>query len=268
MPGGIYLKYLTLFRADFYNLFFYWIVYSFLGWALETIYASIKNKKFINRGFLFGPLCPVYGFGALILIVFSNPIKNNIFSLFLFATVAASALEYFTGYILETAFKTTWWDYSHDFLNIKGRICITFSILWGIGSVIFMKYIHPIIINISDIISTNMGYIILQIIFIVIIVDLLFTLKSLTNLNNLLSQLNNVYIESKFALEHLKDFKDNKLSSQEYIFQQVKDRYENILKKIKCRYSRLTNAFPQFTEMKINQIALDIKNKFKSNGDN
>lgn len=261
------MKYLTLFRVDFYDLFFYWVVYSFLGWILETVYASIKNRKFINRGFLYGPMCPVYGFGALILIIFSNPIKNNIFSLFLFATVATSALEYFTGYILETAFKTTWWDYSHDFLNIKGRICVTFSLLWGIGAVIFIKYIHPSIINISNIISTNLGYIILQIIFIIIIIDFIFTLKSLANLNKLLTQLNNIYIESKYAIEHIKDFKDSKISSPDYIFQQVKGRYDNILKNIKVKYSRLTDAFPEFTEMKINEIILDIKNKFKANGD-
>lgn len=262
------MKYLTLFRADFYNLFFYWAIYSFLGWILETIYASIKNGKFINRGFLYGPVCPVYGFGALILIIFSNPIKNNVFLLFLFATVATSALEYFTGYILETAFKTTWWDYSNDFLNIKGRICITFSILWGIGSVVFIKYIHPGIINISNIISTTLGYIILQVIFIIIIIDSIFTLKSLANLNKLLTQLNNIYIESKYAVEHIKDFKDSKISSPDYIFQQVKGRYENILNSIKVKYSRLTDAFPEFTEIKINEIILDIKNKFKNNGDN
>lgn len=258
------MKYLTLFNVDFYNLFFFWIVYSFFGWALETIYASLKRKKFINRGFLYGPICPVYGFGALILIIFSNPIKNNIISLFIFATIATSTLEYFTGYILETAFKTTWWDYSHDFLNIKGRICITFSILWGIGAVGFIKYIHPNIINISSIVSTAIGYKILEIIFILIIVDFILTLKSLSSLNALLSQLNSVYIETKFTFEHIKDFKENKIESSEYIFQQLKGRYENIFKKIKPKYSRFIDAFPQFTEKKINTIILDVKNKFKN----
>ena len=122
----------------------YFLVYSFLGWCLETIYAYMVFGHFVKRGFLYGPICPIYGFGAILLILNLKNIKedNNI-AKFLAAMISFSIFEYLASFILETIFHQRWWDYTGAFLNLQGRICITFSLLWGIIGVLFINYIHP-----------------------------------------------------------------------------------------------------------------------------
>ena len=122
----------------------YFLVYSFLGWCLETIYAYMVFGHFVKRGFLYGPICPIYGFGAILLILKLKNIKedNNI-AKFLAAMISFSIFEYLASFILETIFHQRWWDYTGAFLNLQGRICITFSLLWGIIGVLFINYIHP-----------------------------------------------------------------------------------------------------------------------------
>ena len=94
------------------RVFLLFLCYSFLGWACETVYCSIGKRKFVNRGFLNGPLCPVYGFGALAVLYFLRPVSDNIPLLFVSGMVLTSVIEYITGYLLEKLFATKWWDYS------------------------------------------------------------------------------------------------------------------------------------------------------------
>jgi len=133
------------------TLFF--LFYSFMGWILETIFASIIAKRFINRGFLSGPFCPIYGFGAILIIQSATVIDGiflkvtTLYSLItkiIFAIILTTLLEYFTGAILEKIFKCRWWDYSNEFLNIKGRVCLKYSVLWGTLAYVLIEVIHPI----------------------------------------------------------------------------------------------------------------------------
>lgn len=134
----------------FIDLVLFFTLYSFLGWVLETIYASIPRKQFINRGFLFGPFCPIYGFGA-ILIIQSSIMLNNIFKTIYLSLAAkiftaillTTVLEYLTGFILEKIFKCKWWDYSNNFLNLHGRVCLQYSLIWGILSYVLIAIVHP-----------------------------------------------------------------------------------------------------------------------------
>lgn len=126
-----------------YILFF--IVYSFIGWVIESLFRSIfEEGKLINSGFLFGPFIPVYGFGAILILFIESYIKNLPFPLqILIFTSIATILEYFTSYILEKKLSMRLWDYSNHFLNIKGRVCPLFSSFWAILSAIQVTYIHP-----------------------------------------------------------------------------------------------------------------------------
>lgn len=101
----------------------YFFIYSFLGWTVESIGCSIASKRTINRGFLNGPICPVYGFGAVIVISLLGRF-NNVVIVFLLGMILTTILEYFTGFILETLFHAKWWDYSDRKFNIKGRVCL------------------------------------------------------------------------------------------------------------------------------------------------
>lgn len=122
-------------------LFFF---YSAAGWCLETTYCSIGEKRFINRGFLTGPLCPIYGTAALVLIILIyNPFKDNMLVVFLLGIVLCDIVEFFTSLIMEKLFAARWWDYTYELFNLSGRICLKHSLYWGVISIAFVKVIHP-----------------------------------------------------------------------------------------------------------------------------
>lgn len=130
------------------EIILYFLIYSFIGWCLETIYAYIVFKHFVKRGFLYGPICPIYGFGAILLIFNLRNIKdgNNI-AKFLISMISFSMFEYVASFLLEILFHQRWWDYTNEFMNFQGRICLTFSLLWGIIGILFINIIHPWVKN-------------------------------------------------------------------------------------------------------------------------
>lgn len=127
------------------KIILYFFIYAFIGWCLETVYAFMVFGHFVKRGFLFGPICPIYGFGAIILIINLEKIKDNNFIKFLVAMILFSVFEFVASWILEILFHQRWWDYSDAVLNLQGRICITFSVLWGLIGVLFSNIIHPFV---------------------------------------------------------------------------------------------------------------------------
>lgn len=132
------------------DLFLYFTVYSFIGWLMETAFASITHRKFINRGFLIGPFTPIYGFGAILIILSSNWIENvlgnhytSLFISIFISTLLVTVLEFITGFALEKVFNAKWWDYSDNAMNIKGYVCLKYSLLWGILALFLLKVVHP-----------------------------------------------------------------------------------------------------------------------------
>lgn len=128
---------------QFFTLVLLFTIYSFIGWLSESIYCSLLERRFINRGFLSGPVCPVYGFGALLVITVLTRFRNNLPLLFLTAVVLTSALEYVTALVLEKTFHAKYWDYSGQPLNIRGRVCLKNSLMFGGMSVLAVTVIHP-----------------------------------------------------------------------------------------------------------------------------
>lgn len=127
----------------FFTLVLIFTVYSFLGWLCESIYCSFPAKRFVNRGFLTGPACPVYGFGALLVISLLTPLRASLPLLFAAAVVLTSALEYATAVVLEKMFHAKYWDYADKPLNLRGRVCLENSLLFGGMSVVAVTLIHP-----------------------------------------------------------------------------------------------------------------------------
>ena len=136
------------------DMILFFTIYSFLGWVLETLFASIEHRKFINRGFLRGPFTPIYGFGGILVVSyirwspFSLEDKSLLLIINLIISIAlVTILEFVTGLILEKIFHEKWWDYSHNALNVKGYICIKYSMLWGVLAFALIQVVHPIIIK-------------------------------------------------------------------------------------------------------------------------
>lgn len=163
----------------------YFFIYSCLGWIIETIYAFIIHSHFVNRGFLFGPLCPIYGFGAVILLLVTKKMYGKPLQKFLIATVLFTLFEYIVSLLLEVIFGLRWWDYSNDFLNIQGRVSLMYTIFWGLIGLIMLEKIHPMIEDliqkIEIKISVNTKTIIVYVLIGILILD--FILSSLKYLN-------------------------------------------------------------------------------------
>ena len=121
-------------------LFFF---YCFCGWVWESCYVSVCQRRWVNRGFLRGPLLPIYGSGAIIILFATLPVAGNLILVWLLGMLSATALEYVTGAAMEALFKVRYWDYSDKKCNLNGHICLSSSIAWGFFSILLVKFIHP-----------------------------------------------------------------------------------------------------------------------------
>lgn len=123
-------------------LFFF--LYCFLGWIGECLYASLYERKWINRGFLYGPMAPIYGFGAISVLLITLPVRDSIPMIFLAGMASATALEYVTGVVMQRLFHARYWDYRRNRFNLNGYICPLYSFGWGLFSVAQIKLLHPL----------------------------------------------------------------------------------------------------------------------------
>ena len=151
----------TVCGFSLYQVFAYFLIYSCLGWCLEVIYAAVTTGQLINRGFLNGPVCPIYGFGMVIVLFALTPLSHSLLLLYLGGVILPSALELVGGWALYKLYHTRWWDYSDYPFNIGGYICLEFSLLWGVGTLIVMKLVHPIIANAVALIPPLVGLVLM-----------------------------------------------------------------------------------------------------------
>lgn len=209
---------------NFYEFVWIFIIYAFVGWCVEVAYAALDTGKFVNRGFLNGPYCPIYGFGVVIVVGLLTPLKDNRLILFAGSFVLTTVLEFITGYILEKVFHNKWWDYSDKPFNIKGYICLKFSILWGLGCTFIMDAFHPMIYRIITWIPFIPGVIILCIIASVFAVDCCITVSTILKFNKRLKLMDdmaasihklsdeigeNIYDNVTGIIEKSEEFKEN-----------------------------------------------------------
>ena len=137
---------------------FYFFIFAFLGWFLETLYSFYELGHFTKRGFLYGPICPIYGYGALILITFLSKYKKNSIKLFFYSAIVFSAFEYVVSFVLDSLFATKWWDYTNEFFNLNGRISIFYSFAWGIIAILLIHNIYPFIKKKLNMILSKIPY--------------------------------------------------------------------------------------------------------------
>lgn len=136
---------LTILGVDFYHIINWFIIYSFFGWLWETCYVSVKKGELVNRGFVNGPFCTIYGFGAISVYLILKPVSDNLLILFVGGIVVATVLEYITAVLMESIFHTSWWDYSDKKFNFQGRICLGASLGWGFFTILLFRVLHPVV---------------------------------------------------------------------------------------------------------------------------
>ena len=165
----------TVCGFSLYQVFAYFLIYSCLGWCLEVIYAAVTTGQLINRGFLNGPVCPIYGFGMVIVLFALTPLSHSLLLLYLGGVILPSALELVGGWALYKLYHTRWWDYSDDPFNIGGYICLEFSLLWGVGTLIVMKLVHPIIADAVALIPPLVGLVLMFLLYAIYAADTIAT---------------------------------------------------------------------------------------------
>ncbi len=186
------MSHILLGSFSLYELFVYFFLYSFLGWCSEVIFATFKTGKFINRGFLNGPVCPIYGTGVALLLLCLTPLKKYPWAVFFVSVLLCSALEFLTGFVLEKIFHKKWWDYSNRKFNIGGFICPEMSLLWGIAAIAVLYGIQPTFAALLGHIPLLAGYIFLGICAAAFVTDLVFTLLQISALGKRLKELQKI----------------------------------------------------------------------------
>ncbi len=163
------------------NLFLLFICYSFLGWLMEVIVSYMGNKKFVNRGFLIGPYCPIYGVGGLAATLTLTSHKDSIIILFVMSMFLFAILEYFTSYLMEKLFKARWWDYSNYKFNINGRICLETLVPFGLLGCLTIYGINPCLKFLFDLANDKVLNIIAIVLAIIFTIDLILSLRIISS---------------------------------------------------------------------------------------
>ena len=211
-------------------------IYSFLGWLMEVCVSFKSEKKFVNRGFLIGPYCPIYGCGCLLIILFLDRYKDDLMVLFIMSIFLCGTLEYLTSYLMEKLYNARWWDYSDKKFNINGRVCLSTLIPFGILGCVMLRVINPKVMEMMNLINPKILYTIVIVITTLFVVDNIVTLEIM---NNIKQEFNNV--------------------RKDYTIKIRKKVNEIIGSKSKL-HQRIIDAFPNY---KMLQKNIDIRGKFK-----
>lgn len=272
-------------------------IYSFLGWCVEVVYAAVKTGKFVNRGFLNGPYCPIYGFGVILVVSVLEPVKGNIFYLFFGSVLITSLIELIVGFTLEKIFHDRWWDYSDRPFNIGGYICLMFSLVWGLACLIVVDRIHPLIISLVNSLPMMLKEGLLVILTCLLLIDYIVTVISISKLNKKLEIIDELslkirkvsdnigvgFANSTIAIVHkkenleesietkkeafksdmaeMKEAQKRTLNSQKQTLSELRKSSKEILEATTFGQRRLLKAFPDLRSLK-HKDALEKLKKF------
>lgn len=204
----------------YYQICMYFLIYSFLGWLAEVIYHAVHLGKIVNRGFLCGPVCPVYGFGMLAVLAAGNGIETAVEGsasasasglgtgwLFLMGMVLTTLIELVAGWALDKIFHARWWDYSGKFLNFHGYICLEFSIIWGIAVVLAVKVLHrDLAEHTAEVIDPSIGWPVMAVLYAIYLFDFIVTVLTVRGMNRELSELDEIRKKLRIPSDRLSTF--------------------------------------------------------------
>ena len=282
-----------------YDICCFFLIYSFLGWVIEVVFHVVVGGKIINRGFLNGPICPVYGFGMICVLLIYNLVgSDNTFIVFLEGLVFTTLIELIAGFILDKFFHARWWDYSSMPLNLNGYICLGFSIIWGLAVVFVIKLVHVFIYNCtSAAIPPKFGWPVMVALYLVFITDTVVTALTLIGLNKKLEELDRISesiknvsdkmterigntslntlqkaqttaVQASLAKAEAQDRIEESLEALELRRKELQDKYDNLkVSLIRHRHygvGRILNAFPYAKHRDYDRIFSELKNRLSA----
>lgn len=285
---------------ELYYLMAFFFTYGVLGWCVEVAYAAAKQGKFVNRGFLNGPICPIYGVGVVSVIYCLSEVKGNMAVLYVASVILVTIIEGITGFVMDRLFHHKWWDYSNQPLNIGGYVCLIFSLIWGVFCVFIMKVFQPMVSGVIIHIPFFLGVIILTVCMIGMIADLYVTAAAILKLNKRLEAMEkiaaelhelsdrmgeNIYEnvkegmekeeELKSRVEHVKEagkeiraeYDAEKRALYEEMLarkEELRRRYEQMARERGMIGERLIKAFPGMESRKYKNALLELKKSVRA----
>lgn len=225
-----------------YILIFF--IYAVAGWIMESTSISIRNKKFVNRGFLIGPVCPIYGYGVVLVSILLHKYQDDMIITFFMSIIICGLLEYFTSFFMEKIFNARWWDYSQKKFNINGRVCLENLVLFGLASCFIIYIVNPFLIGKIEMIPSNVQTIIIAILLVIHLVDNIVSYKIILNLKQISNEI-----------------KDNTI--------EISEKVRKIIHSKSIFHRRLVDAFPnikekvQFKKWTIKEKLEDLKERIK-----
>ena len=225
-----------------YEIAMYFFLYAFLGWCCEVIYATLKRGKFVNRGFLNGPVCPIYGTGVVLLLLALTPLRDYAWAVFLAAALICSALELITGFVLEKLFHKKWWDYSDRHFNLCGYICLEMSLLWGVAALAVLYALQPMFAALLHKLPLTAGYILLGVFAAALLTDLVFTLLQISALGKKYRELQKINAALRIGSDKLGGALSDMTARSAEKLGELKESGEQKLDDLRLKNARRTDA--------------------------
>ena len=243
----------SLFQIPLSTLFLYFILYSFAGWAMETAYCSLRQHRFVMRGFLYGPICPIYGVGALMMVLFFQPLTGNLVLFYVVSTISMSAWEYFVGWFLETTTHMKYWDYSDHRFNLHGRISLFVCLWWGVLSYLTIFHIHPVVEQLVAALPVLTRRLLALGLLFITLVDAVVTIRHLALAARLVKKLEQISdelaLQSALARAEVKDRLEDAREDLERALAEARDGHSQRLLRIQTQQPQLWARYQQLQEL-------------------
>lgn len=234
---------IAIYELPFWSAFLIFILFSFIGWICEVIYVGVTSAhKFVNRGFLHGPICPVYGFGGVVILMLPPSLYATWIPLFLASMILCTTVEYFVSWLMEKLFHTRWWDYSHYKIQLNGRICLLNSILFGFLGVVVIHFVYPLMTDLLNSLGQTWISISGMIILAVLSIDIFFTVRKLVDFANVMKKLKDFgeTLNSHYGQEEWFK-KDSFMDMINSVIERAENRKEEFSQKILEKIEKLQN---------------------------
>jgi len=265
----------------------YFFAYAFLGWCAEVVFAALKNGRFVNRGFLNGPVCPIYGFGLVAVLLLLQPFQQSLWMLYAGSVVLTTAIELITGFAMEKLFHQRWWDYSKMPLNIGGYVCPLFSLIWGVACVLIVDVLHPRIATLAALIPEPWSTVLLCTFIATFLLDVCATAATVSKLNKRLKQIDDVAAALRLVSDRLgitmadgalaikatdelacdelfaakERARDALREADADTRKELKTRYDELVERLEMGQRRILKAFPALRSIQYPAALDEMKNK-------
>lgn len=264
-----------------YYFILYFFIYGVLGWCTEVAFAAWKEHRFVNRGFLNGPICPIYGIGVGVVVQFLSPYRDNLLLLYLTSVVLVTTLEWLTGFILEKVFHNKWWDYSNMPLNLNGYVCLPFSLVWGVACVVIVDFIHPLIHRGLTHLPFLLGLILIIVFGTAVFADLYVTASGILKLNKRLAKMQeiadelheisdklgaNIYKGTLVAMEKQEELTSSLSEKQEELTASFAEKQEEVKKNVSEAVESVSEAVENVSQ-EVKEHIKELKKHYKEVGE-